>query len=164
MNTIEPGMPGTRKHRTTMAAEGLPRLALTVDDVYKMVEAGILNEDDRVELIEGELVSRLPHPRIERDAQFSYLALSFSERLNASELLNSRFSAPSFRHGRRCASEDVAAKTRSGFIRTERSGQAAYREQLGETRRACMLRRRGGPRDCEIDPVAPLPHLAQSPA
>ncbi|MFZ1107729.1 MAG: Uma2 family endonuclease [Rhodomicrobium sp.] len=49
-----------RKHRTTMAAEGLPRLALTVDDVYKMVEAGILHEDDRVELVEGELVPMSP--------------------------------------------------------------------------------------------------------
>ncbi len=48
------------KHRTTMAAEGLPRLALTVDDVYKMVEAGILNEDERVELIDGELVPMSP--------------------------------------------------------------------------------------------------------
>ena len=56
MTVIAPEMPEMRKHRTTMAAEGLPRLALTVDDVYKMVEAGILHEDDRVELIEGELV------------------------------------------------------------------------------------------------------------
>lgn len=49
-----------RKHRTTMAAEGMPRLALTVDDVYKMVEAGILHEDERVELIDGELVPMSP--------------------------------------------------------------------------------------------------------
>jgi Uma2 family endonuclease len=49
-----------KKHRTTMAAEGLPRLALTVDDVYKMVEAGILDEDERVELIDGELVPMSP--------------------------------------------------------------------------------------------------------
>src|SRR5258706_12271090 len=49
-----------RKHRTTMAAEGLPRLALTVDDVYKMVEAGILDEDERVELIDGELEPMSP--------------------------------------------------------------------------------------------------------
>ncbi len=65
MSSIDPnsftGMPErARKHRTTMAAEGLPRLALTVDDVYKMVEAGILHEDDRVELIEGELVPMSP--------------------------------------------------------------------------------------------------------
>ena len=49
-----------RPHRTTMAAEGLPRLALTVDDVYRMVEAGILDENERVELIDGELVPMSP--------------------------------------------------------------------------------------------------------
>jgi Uma2 family endonuclease len=49
-----------RKHRTTMAAEGLPRLALTVNDVHKMVEAGILDEDERVELVDGELVPMSP--------------------------------------------------------------------------------------------------------
>jgi Uma2 family endonuclease len=43
-----------------MAAEGLPRVAWTVDDVYTMVEAGLLHEDDRVELIEGELVPMSP--------------------------------------------------------------------------------------------------------
>lgn len=45
-----------RLHYTTMAAEGLPRLAFTVDDVYRMVEAGILLEEERLELIDGELV------------------------------------------------------------------------------------------------------------
>lgn len=60
MTAIDQAMPGARRRRTTMAAEGLPRLALTVDDVYKMVEAGILSEDDRVELIEGELVPMSP--------------------------------------------------------------------------------------------------------
>ena len=33
---------------------------LTVDDYHKMGEAGILGEDDRVELIEGELIDMAP--------------------------------------------------------------------------------------------------------
>jgi hypothetical protein len=34
----------------------LPRWRFTVHDYHRMGEAGILHEDDRVELIEGELV------------------------------------------------------------------------------------------------------------
>ena len=46
-----------RPHRgTTQAAEGLPRLRWTTDDLDQMLAAGVLTEDDRVELIGGELV------------------------------------------------------------------------------------------------------------
>ncbi|MBV8457956.1 MAG: Uma2 family endonuclease [Acetobacteraceae bacterium] len=38
----------------------VPRRLLTVDDYHRMGEAGILSEDDRVELIEGELVEMAP--------------------------------------------------------------------------------------------------------
>jgi Uma2 family endonuclease len=38
------------------AADGLPRRAFTVDDIRRMVEAGVLGEDERFELIEGEIV------------------------------------------------------------------------------------------------------------
>jgi hypothetical protein len=34
----------------------LPRHRFTVDDVYRMLEAGIIHDDDRIELIEGELI------------------------------------------------------------------------------------------------------------
>ena len=38
------------------AADGLPRRAFTVDDIHRMIEAGIVTEDERFELIEGDLV------------------------------------------------------------------------------------------------------------
>jgi Uma2 family endonuclease len=37
-----------------------PRRRLTVDEYHRMGEAGILTDDDRVELIEGELVAMAP--------------------------------------------------------------------------------------------------------
>jgi len=40
----------------TTAAEGFPRRAFTVEDVSRMIEAGIIREDERFELIEGEIV------------------------------------------------------------------------------------------------------------
>ncbi|MAU97257.1 MAG: hypothetical protein CMP81_15465 [Fulvimarina sp.] len=41
---------------TTQAAEGLRRRRFTVAEIEAMVEAGIMEEDERVELIGGELV------------------------------------------------------------------------------------------------------------
>jgi len=50
------------------AADGLPRRAFTVDDIHRMMEAGIFGEDERFELIEGDLVMMSPkhvaHERI----------------------------------------------------------------------------------------------------
>jgi Uma2 family endonuclease len=40
----------------TNTAEGLPRRAFTVEDVSRMIEAGILHEDEKFELVEGEFV------------------------------------------------------------------------------------------------------------
>ena len=45
---------------TTQAAEGLPRRRFTVADVERMVEVGLMEEDERVELIGGELVPMAP--------------------------------------------------------------------------------------------------------
>jgi Uma2 family endonuclease len=40
----------------TTAAEGFPRRAFTVADIGRMIEAGVIREDERFELIEGEIV------------------------------------------------------------------------------------------------------------
>lgn len=46
--------------RITRAAEGLPRRRFTVAEVEAMVAAGVMEEDERVELIGGELVPMSP--------------------------------------------------------------------------------------------------------
>jgi Uma2 family endonuclease len=43
-----------------MAAEGMPRRAWTVAEIEAMVRAGIIAEDERFELIGGEVVPMLP--------------------------------------------------------------------------------------------------------
>ena len=45
---------------TTTAAEGLPRRCFTVAELEQMVAAGILHEDERIELIGGEIVPMSP--------------------------------------------------------------------------------------------------------
>ena len=49
--------------RVTSAAEGLPRRRFTVAEVEAMVAAGVMDEDERVELIGGELVPMSPKGR-----------------------------------------------------------------------------------------------------
>src|SRR6266404_3004462 len=45
---------------TTTAAEGLPRRCFTVAELERMAAAGILREDERIELIGGEIVPMSP--------------------------------------------------------------------------------------------------------
>jgi Uma2 family endonuclease len=45
---------------TTMAAEGMPRRRFTVAELEAMTETGILLEDERIELIGGEIVPMSP--------------------------------------------------------------------------------------------------------
>src|SRR5260221_8412486 len=46
--------------RTSSAAEGMPRRAFTVAELEEMTTAGILLEDERIELIGGEVVPMSP--------------------------------------------------------------------------------------------------------
>lgn len=53
-----PGPPKTRA--TTQAAEGVPRLRWTLEEFERLTELGVFSEDDRIELIGGELVPMSP--------------------------------------------------------------------------------------------------------
>jgi Uma2 family endonuclease len=50
-------------HGTTRAAEGLPRLRWTVAEIEKMAEDGYFREDERFELVGGEIVPMSPKGR-----------------------------------------------------------------------------------------------------
>ncbi len=52
--------PQPRVRPTTQAAEGVPRLRWTLAEFDRLTELGILTEDDRIELIGGELVPMSP--------------------------------------------------------------------------------------------------------
>lgn len=56
---------------TTQAADGMPRRAFSVAEIEAMVEAGIIKEDERFELIGGEVVPMLPkggrHEMVKRE-------------------------------------------------------------------------------------------------
>jgi Uma2 family endonuclease len=49
-------MVGAMNVAVTTAAEGFPRRAFTVEDISRMIAAGVIHEDERFELVEGELV------------------------------------------------------------------------------------------------------------
>lgn len=53
-------MNNSAANRVTRAAEGLERRRFTVAEVEAMVAAGVMEEDERVELIGGELVPMSP--------------------------------------------------------------------------------------------------------
>lgn len=55
--TVAPSLPRTG----TALPDWVPRRLLTADDVLRMVEAGVLAPEERVELIEGQLVVMSPH-------------------------------------------------------------------------------------------------------
>jgi Uma2 family endonuclease len=61
----------------------------TVDEYYRMAEAGILGEDDRVELIEGEIVQMAPiGPR--HANRVNRLVLRFAERFRGMAHISSQ--------------------------------------------------------------------------
>jgi Uma2 family endonuclease len=69
---------------STQAAEGLPRRRFTVAEIEAMVQAGIIDEDERFELIGGEVVPMSPkgnHHEILKHALMHYWARRLPERV-----------------------------------------------------------------------------------
>jgi Uma2 family endonuclease len=64
----------------TNAAEGLPRRRFTVAELERMTEAGILGEDERIELIGGDVVVMSPKG-IEHEMLKASLLMDWSLRL-----------------------------------------------------------------------------------
>lgn len=60
-----------------MVPTTVPVRRLSVEDVYRMVEAGVLDEDDRIELVEGVLVEMVPIGP-EHDGTLAWLTRHFA--------------------------------------------------------------------------------------
>jgi Uma2 family endonuclease len=52
--------PMVPRQRTQSVAVRIPRRRFTIDEYHRMGEAGVLSEDDRVELLDGEIVEMSP--------------------------------------------------------------------------------------------------------
>jgi Uma2 family endonuclease len=84
---------------TTTAAEGLPRRCFTVAELEQMVAAGILHEDERIELIGGEIVPMSPkgnHHEILKTALTIYWARSLPPDLLFTSETTFRLSADTY--------------------------------------------------------------------
>lgn len=85
--------------RTTTAAEGLPRRPFTVAELERMVEAGILAEDERIELIGGEVVPMSPkgdHHEMLRAALSHYWISRLPPDLMVAQVTTFRLDADSY--------------------------------------------------------------------
>jgi Uma2 family endonuclease len=84
---------------TTMAAEGLPRRRFTVAELEAMTAAGILAEDERIELIGGEVVPMSPkgdHHEVLKTALNVYWARKLPEHLLFTTETTFRLSADTY--------------------------------------------------------------------
>jgi Uma2 family endonuclease len=86
--------------RTDALVAPIPRRRFTTDEYHRMGEAGVLSEDDRVELLDGEIVQMSPIG-IPHSSSVDRLTAFFSRRLGSRAILRvqgpiilDRFSEP----------------------------------------------------------------------
>ena len=79
--------PIPRQRQTTRAADGLPRLKWTIEEFDSLAQHGFLTEDDRIELIGGELVPMSPkgnRHELVRDELHDFLVRRLTEHVRLS--------------------------------------------------------------------------------
>ncbi|MBT9582632.1 Uma2 family endonuclease [bacterium] len=74
----------------TLLLNRCPRL-FTVDELYRLIDAGILAPDERVELVEGEIVPMSPHDPKHSDA-LAWCNNIFSEHFGSTHLVRIQLS------------------------------------------------------------------------
>lgn len=90
---------GNTMDRTTQAAEGLVRLRFTVAELEAMVAAGIIDEDERIELIGGDVVPMSPkgnHHEILKHALMHYWAKRVPDHLTFTTETTFRLTADTY--------------------------------------------------------------------
>jgi Uma2 family endonuclease len=108
----------------TTAAEGFPRRVFTVDDISRMMEAGVIGEDEKFELIEGEIVMMaakgIAHERI-KSALTVAIARALPDRLTMGVEVTLRLTNNNHaRAGHRRFSQGPVQQIRDG-VRSARS-------------------------------------------
>ena len=90
---------GNTMDRTTQAAEGLVRRRFTVAELEAMVAAGIIDEDERIELIGGDVVPMSPkgnHHEILKHALMHYWAKRVPDHLTFTTETTFRLTADTY--------------------------------------------------------------------
>jgi Uma2 family endonuclease len=90
---------GERIRATTQAADGVPRLRWTLKDFDRLTELGVVTQDDRIELIGGDLVpmaAKGDHHEVVRGRLHNWLIRRLPETVNEMEEMGWRPDAETY--------------------------------------------------------------------
>ena len=161
---------GNRMDRTTQAAEGLVRRRFSVAELEAMVAAGIIDEDERIELIGGEVVPMSPkgdHHEILKHALIHYWAKRVPDHLTFTtettfRLTSDTYLEPDFVFYDKAAGIKGLLPANRPFRRRDRGYQLRlrHRAQGGALCELRHLRALGRPRGAagNAHPPHPLAH------
>lgn len=153
---------------TTQAAEGLPRRRWTVAEIEEATRLGVFDEDERFELIGGEIVPMnakdIQHERLKIVLNYHFVQSASAEFRVASEttfrLSEDTFVEPDFIFFRK-ADGLAALNPRTALLAVE-IADSSLRWDLG--RKARIYANFGIPELWVIDAVARVTHIHRSPA